>query len=304
MQRATCRLPQQTQGGRTEPAAPMRAAGMFRRSSRQRSGRVTDETIRIEDIAQAPVEGREAVFCDLDGCLVSGGHVYPNVRDFVARHADRLWIVSNNSSDTAETLSVRMASLGLDVGARRILLAGEQAVRQIAARHPGASVLLYAEPPIRDLARSLGLRIEARRPDIVLLARDPGFSVRDLARLVDEIQDGASLVVTNVDTVHPDDRGRPVPETGAIVAAVRACVPSVRFTSIGKPAPDLVELGLRLSGASPAACVFIGDNAGTDGVAAAAAGVRFVHLRRMTANGPPAAGALAMPEAAAAGGSI
>ncbi len=265
---------------------------------------MADETIRIGDIAQAPIEGCEAIFSDLDGCLVSGRHVYPNVREFVARHADRLWIVSNNSSDTAETLSHRMAAVGLAIGARRILLAGEQAVRRIAASRPGAAISLYAEPPIRNLARSLGLRTEARKPDIVLLARDAGFTVRDLGRLIDEVHDGAAFVVTNIDTVHPDDRGRPVPETGAIVAAVRACVPSIRFTSIGKPAPDLVELGLRLSGAPPAACVFIGDNAGTDGVAAAAAGVRFVHLRRMTANGAPAAGALAMPDAAAAGGSI
>ncbi|RST84953.1 haloacid dehalogenase [Aquibium carbonis] len=260
--------------------------------------------MRIADIAQAPVEGCEAIFCDLDGCLVSGGHVYPNVRSFVASHADRLWIVSNNSSDTAETLSRRMATIGLAIDPRRILLAGEQAVHRIAAARPGAALSLYAEPPIRNLARSLGLRTESRKPDIVLLARDGDFTVRDLGRLIDEVHDGAALVVTNVDTVHPDDRGRPVPETGAIVAAIRACVPSVGFTSIGKPAPDLVELGLRLSGAARAACVFIGDNAGTDGVAAAAAGVRFIHLRRMTANGPPAAGALAMPDAAAAGGSI
>ena len=69
---------------------------------------MTDETIRIGDIAHAPIDGCEAIFCDLDGCLVSGGHVYPNVREFVANHADRLWIVSNNSSDTAETLSSRI----------------------------------------------------------------------------------------------------------------------------------------------------------------------------------------------------
>lgn len=265
---------------------------------------MVNQTIRIADIAHAPVEGCEAIFCDLDGCLVSGGHVYPNVREFVDRHADRLWIVSNNSSDTAESLSSRMATVGLTVSPQRILLAGEQAVHRIAASRPGAALSLYAETPIRNLARSLGLRTETRKPDIVLLARDAGFSMRDLGRLIEEVHDGASFVVTNIDTVHPDDRGRPVPETGAIVAAICACDPSIRFTSIGKPAPDLVELGLRLSGAARAACVFIGDNAGTDGVAAAAAGVRFVHLRRMTANGPPAAGALVMPDAAAAGGSI
>jgi HAD superfamily hydrolase (TIGR01450 family) len=263
---------------------------------------VTGETIRIDDIAHAPIDGCEAIFCDLDGCLVSGGHIYPNVREFVARHADRLWIVSNNSSDTAETLSDRMESAGLSVDPRRILLAGEQAVRRIAASRPGAALSLYAEPPIRELARSLGLRTEDRKPDIALLARDAGFSLRDLGRLIDEVRDGATLIVTNIDTVHPDARGRPVPETGAVVAAIRACDPSIRFTSIGKPAPDLVELALRRSGAAPAACVFIGDNDGTDGVAARAAGVRFVHLRRVTANGAPATGALVMPEMAFARG--
>lgn len=261
-----------------------------------------DQTIRIGDIADAPVDGCEAIFCDLDGCLVSGRHVYPNVREFVASHADRLWIVSNNSSDTAETLSSRIAAIGLAVNAQRILLAGEQAVRRIAASRPGAAVSIYAEAPIRNLARSLGLQTETRKPDIVLLARDPDFSIHDLGRLIDEIHDGAALVVTNIDTVHPDIHGRPVPETGAVVAAIRACDPSIRFTNIGKPAPDLVELALQLSGSAPAACVFIGDNKSTDGVAAKAAGVRFVHLRRMTLNGVPATGALVMPDTASARG--
>ena len=74
------------------------------------------------------------------------------------------------------------------------------------------------------------------------------------------------------------------------------------FDCIGKPAPDWIELALRLSGAAPEACVFIGDNDRTDGGAAKAAGVRFVHLRRMTANGAPATGALVMPDMAAARG--
>lgn len=265
---------------------------------------MADGTIRIRDIADAPATGRAAIFCDLDGCLVSGAHVYPNVREFVARHADRLWIISNNSSDTAERLSARMAELGIAVSAERILLAGEQAVLRLAASRPGATVSIYAETPIRDLARSLGLRTESDDPDVVLLARDADFSLRDLGRLIDEVHDGAVLVVTNVDTVHPDSEGRPVPETGAIVSAIRACDPAIRFTTIGKPAPDLVDLALRLSGAAPADCIFIGDNAETDGVAAEAAGVRFVHLQRVTANGTPAGGALVMPGMAAAGGAI
>ncbi|MFZ2101456.1 MAG: HAD family hydrolase [Oricola sp.] len=259
-----------------------------------------NEKKTIQDISSAAVGGCEAIFCDLDGCLIAGGHVFDNVPEFVAANTDRLWIVSNNSSDTAETLAGRIADCGLTISPKRILLAGEQAVRRIAETRPGASVSIYGAMPIQALAGSLGLRFGGPQPEIVLLARDAEFNLKRLSKLLGELHHGAQFIVTNVDTAYPDAQGRPVPETGAIVAAIRACDPAIRFETIGKPAPDLVNLALKMSGADPRACVFIGDNEKTDGVAAEAAGVSFIHLRRVTANGAPAGGAIAMFAAAAA----
>lgn len=219
-----------------------------------------------------------AILCDLDGCLISGDHVYPGVPEFAALNGERLWIVSNNSSDTALTLSLRLAALGLTVASERIVLAGEQAVRWLAAERPGAKIAMHAEPPIQALADELGLVESTHFPDWVLLARDTRLNLPRLAAVLAQIEAGASLFVTNLDTAHPDPEGLPVPETGALLAALRACKPNLSFRSIGKPAPDLIEIALGRAGAAAGEAVFIGDNVTTDGEAAMAAGVDFIHL--------------------------
>ncbi|HSH46965.1 MAG TPA: hypothetical protein VK991_00005, partial [Halomonas sp.] len=40
-----------------------------------------------------------AILCDLDGCLISGDTLLSGVQVFTRQVHDRLWIVSNNSTD-------------------------------------------------------------------------------------------------------------------------------------------------------------------------------------------------------------
>lgn len=223
---------------------------------------------------------RRAVLCDLDGCLISGGSVLPGAHELVAGCGERLWIVSNNSADTAETLSTRLDGIGLEVPAERIVLAGEETIRHLARSYAGARVAIHADAPLRDLAENLGLEPCDREPDpdIVVLGRDARFGLVLLETIAHQIFEGAELWVTNLDAAHPGPDGLPVPETGALLAAVRACCGPVPAHCLGKPATDLVQLALRRSGATAETAVFIGDNAATDGEAARAAGVEFIHI--------------------------
>lgn len=221
---------------------------------------------------------RPAVLSDLDGCLVSGNTVLPQVPEVVSACGDRLWIVSNNSTDTAAGLSRRLAALGLTQPADRILLAGEETLRALAATHPGARVALAATPALQELAGDLGLILSDRDAEIVVLARDTGFGFADLARLAVLVEQGASVWLTNPDTSHPGPDGVPVPETGALFAALCAMVTPRAVTCIGKPAPDLIRKALARAAVLPSAAVYIGDNPLTDGGAAAAAGVEFVQV--------------------------
>ncbi|MBD1548526.1 HAD-IIA family hydrolase [Roseibium aggregatum] len=239
---------------------------------------------QVAELTPEMVAGYDAVLCDLDGCLVAGGQPLSGALEFAHSVANRLWIVSNNSADTGETLSDRLAVIGFNIPAERICLAGEVAVNRIAREYPGATVQVFAEDPICDLAQSLGLRPVEHGPEVVLLARDPKFAIADLQRLLKALHQGADLIVANLDATHPDPDGLPVPETGALAAAVRLCKPDVVLRSFGKPEPALIDLALDRSGATAETSVFVGDNPATDGEAAARAGLAFIHVAR-----PPAA---------------
>lgn len=224
--------------------------------------------------------GRAAVLADLDGCLISGDTVLPSVPELFARCGDRLWIVSNNSTDTAETMARRLAGLGLGIAPARILLAGEETLRRVAQGQPGARVALYASPVLRRLAAGLGLVEDPVTPDLTILARDPAFSFTDLTQVMLHAARGVPVLATNPDPSHPDAEGFPVPETGALMAALRAALPGLAIPTLGKPAPDLVRLALARAGVAAAAAVFLGDTPETDGIAAGRAGIDFVLIRR------------------------
>lgn len=232
----------------------------------------------VSRFADIDLTGKSAVLCDLDGCLLSRGHVYEGVRDFVRACGDRLWIVSNNSSDTGATLAARLGEFGLPIEAERILLAGEQTLRRLARDRRHEAMAVYAGAPLQILAKELGLKRGSAAPSIVLMGRDERFGLDMIEELAAHMVDGAELWAANLDLSHPAATGYPVPETGALLRAVEACAGPFAVRSIGKPAPDLIEIALGRSGAERSRAVFIGDNLATDGEAARAAGIAFIRI--------------------------
>lgn len=238
------------------------------------------EAIRLAAFLAGDGPSRPAILADLDGCLISGAQVLPDVPELFARCGDRLWIVSNNSADTAQTLASRLATLGLSIAPERILLAGEETLRRIAQDQPGARIALYAAPALCDLAARLGLIEDSIAPELAVLARKPDFTFTDLATLMAQAARGLPVIATNPDPSHPDAEGHPVPETGALAAALRAALPNLLIPALGKPEPDLVLTALAAAGVCASEAIFLGDTPETDGIAARRAGIDFVLLHR------------------------
>ncbi|WP_420326593.1 HAD-IIA family hydrolase [Mameliella sp.] len=220
------------------------------------------------------------VLCDLDGCLVSEGRAYSDAVTFVASCGQRLWLVSNNSTHCAADLSTHLATLGLNVPANRILLAGQQTLAHLARLHPGARLALFASAAMELEARRLGFVLTSEAADLVLLCRDTQLSLERLNTVAALVRGGAVFWVSNTDTAHPGHAGQPIAETGALLAALRAMLSELNFQSIGKPHPHLAALALSCTGVAAAEAVFVGDNPDTDGAVARAVGTRFVQLRR------------------------
>lgn len=239
-----------------------------------------NQPVGLDEFLRGTGPSQAAILADLDGCLISGGEILPFVPELFARCGERLWIVSNTSIDTAQSLTMRLFSLGLCTTADRCVLAGEETLRTLASEKPGARVALFASTPLHHLAIALGLIPDMTRPDVVVLGRDTGFGFDSLTTLIALAHRGLEIWLTNLDPTHPAPDGTPVPETGALWAALVAAVPSARARCLGKPAPDLPAIALKRAGVAPPDAVFIGDTPDTDGAAAHAAGVEFVLLHR------------------------
>lgn len=213
---------------------------------------------------------------DLDGTLIRENEPLAGAKRLLSHFEGRFVIASNNSSDTARTLSVRLAGIGLDVPAQGIFLAGEEALRRIAADHPGARILLLAAAPLQSLARALGLKPSLQDGDVVLICRDVAFDYCRLRRAANCLDRGAPLYAANPDVTHPGADGDRVPETGALLAALLACSRHVTPTVIGKPHHHLYSLALARLGIAAQHAIVIGDNPDTDIVGARAMGIASV----------------------------
>ncbi|MEX2533901.1 MAG: HAD family hydrolase [Nitriliruptoraceae bacterium] len=225
-------------------------------------------------------DNAQLILADLDGCLISGSTVLAGVDELFARYRHKLAVVSNNSEDIGVTLSARLAGLGLALPAEHAFLAGERAVRQLAHEKPQTSVVIYGSQTLKQFAVSCDLAVcrADENPQHVLLARDTTFTFTDLADMMALVTAGTPVWVTNPDPSHPRPDGVPVPETGALWAAVASATGTTPERIIGKPAPLLLTRALEQFEVSAADAVMIGDTAATDGAAAAAAAIRFMHV--------------------------
>lgn len=212
---------------------------------------------------------------DLDGTLASGHHLLPGARNLIEAVGERFAIVSNDSEHTPEQLARRFREWKLPIPAERIVLAGVATLEAAAEKRPGSRLLLLGSPALRRLARNMGFDLVERGADTVIVARDRQFNYVKLASAARAVRDGADVLVACPDLSHPGAGGYPVPEAGALAAALFAVTGPVPHRVIGKPQPELFRQACRAIGVAPERCVVIGDNPRTDGAGASGLGVPF-----------------------------
>ncbi len=226
---------------------------------------MTSQTRRL-DAAQELLAASKAVLLDWDGCLALGERLLPDAVRFLKVWGDRAAVVSNNSTHLPQDFATVMAREGVDFDPARIFLAGAEAVSVTQGIKTADTVMVIGNEVMKNHARSLGLNLNDDTADVIVLMRDTGFSYDRLETVVNRLKTGARLIVANPDKTHPGADGRIVPETGALLAAIMACVEghNVSVDIIGKPSPHLFARACTVLGIPPSQAVMLGDNPLTD----------------------------------------
>ena len=214
--------------------------------------------------ARALVASAAGILLDWDGCVALRDVPHTAGLAFLRRYADKIAIVSNNSTLWPSDIQRILALRGIQIPVGRIVLAGHQAV--LKAAQLGLATTVLGDLHMRALARELGVQQVTRNPQVLVLLRDTRFSYARLMLGVNALASGARLIVANPDLSHPGPQGRIVPETGALLAALVACVPlsGNAMDVIGKPYPEMFHMASASLGLEAAQALMIGDNPTTD----------------------------------------
>ncbi len=243
---------------------------------------LSDNTSRDLGARERQVIGRaKGVLLDWDGCIAIENQILPRAGDLIAMHCDKVAIVSNNSTHLPADFVDFLSAQGIDFAPERVFLAGAAALQAMAC-DKDARVLLLSVPRMHDYAHELGVVLDNRNPNVVLIMRDSSFSYPKLELAANALKAGARLIAANADLSHPGSDNRIVPETGALLAALLACSnnPEMSWQLIGKPGPLLFSQACETIGIAASDAVMIGDNPQTDGEGAANAGIQSILVGR------------------------
>ncbi|HEY7256608.1 MAG TPA: HAD-IIA family hydrolase [Solirubrobacterales bacterium] len=207
---------------------------------------------------------------DLDGVVWVGRELIPGAAEALRELGERgtaFVFVTNNPGRPGSVYADRLREAGVEVGADRIVTAGESTA-QLAAElaGPGASAFVIGADAFHQAVAAAGLELRdgepARQADIVVVSGHRGFDYEELLTATLALRTGAKLVATSRDPTLPMPDG-PWPGTGAVLAAVETAS-GARAEIGGKPEHHLFDLARRRLGTGAGRVAMVGDRVASD----------------------------------------
>jgi HAD superfamily hydrolase (TIGR01450 family) len=240
---------------------------------RERMARAVAST-RAEASGPTPLATVAGLVVDLDGVLYRGMEPIAAGRRLMAfaREAGLpVAALTNNARRTADQVAAKLAGMGYDFPATRIVTAGYATARHVQRHYPGESVYPVGPPALRtELERAgVGVAVDA---SIVVAAIDDAITMAELRQAANLLRRGARLIVTNPDATHPAPDGFEL-ETGAVQAFLETAGGRRAEIVVGKPNPEIFEMARALVGIEARLVLMVGDTPETDIAGACAAGM-------------------------------
>jgi len=214
---------------------------------------------------------------DLDGVFyrgkespikIGGSRVIERIREL----GKRLFVLTNNSTDTVERIHSNLVKLEIPVKKEEILTSGMLAAEYVGERYPRGTYFLIGEAGLQKELRRVGLkRTLGNHADVVVIGLDRHLTYSKLDRAAKVVRNGAIIVASHAARLYMYKYG-PAIATGPTVKALEYATWR-RAIVIGKPSPLMFEIALEKARCERKDAVMIGDQVETDIEGAERAGI-------------------------------
>ena len=189
-----------------------------------------------------------------------------------------LGVLTNTTGRTSAEIAARLAAMGIEMPAERIVTAASAAAEHLRVSHPGARVYALVEHGATGDLDGIELAADPADADVVLLGGpDASWDYPRLNRVFRALLDGCPLVAMQRNRWWPTGDG-PALDAGMFVRGLEYAA-GIDATVVGKPSQAIYHAACTLLGAAPAETMMVGDDPESDLAPAAAIGMRTCLLR-------------------------
>jgi 4-nitrophenyl phosphatase len=220
---------------------------------------------------------------DLDGVLTAGKENPvklggTKVINRIRSKGKRLFVLTNDSTDTVEAVFERLRSFDIPVKKEEILTSAKLTAQYVAKRHPGSTYFLVGERGLEEELDREGLhRTEETDADVVVVGLDRWLTYDKLDKAGEAVRNGAALVSCHSSRVYMF-KDRVAMAVGPIAKAIEYSSKK-RAVAIGKPSRLMFDLALEMAGCRAKDAVMVGDQEETDIVGAKKVGITSIIVK-------------------------
>lgn len=202
---------------------------------------------------------------DLDGTVFKGTQVISGAKQFIEELISRnlpYVFITNNSALTAESLIDRLAKMGIIAKKENILTSSIATAKYIKQTSADAKCFMIGEAGLYHALKDEKVKMADEDITHVVMGIDREITYEKLASAAEYVRKGANFISTNKDLSIPSNDGIK-PGNGAFTSVVHLSS-GVEPLFMGKPAQNMIKIGLDMLNCSEDDVLLIGDNYFTD----------------------------------------
>lgn len=202
---------------------------------------------------------------DLDGTCYLGSEPVPYAAESVQKLYDagaRIRYLTNDSGSVPQVSAEKLHGLGFPVEPDWIFTSG-MAAGWLCLDRGMTRVFAVGEPGLSRVLQEMGLEIDDRSPEALVVGICRSLTYDDLVAGMDMVLGGALLVGTNGDSTFPSENGRLRPGAGTMVAAFETCT-GTKAVMAGKSEATILQAVMDSAGVGPEDTLMVGDRMDSD----------------------------------------